>query len=196
MRNYLYVWHDPTHQFLVFSGVLFSDLAPYFEEDRGLVLLKHAYTEADYESHSRFEFIPSSDVPRLAKDDIYSYGDFAWADFETGGLKNCIPSEIAELLYFAHTGNVLNRTRVASLQNHFLCFTHDDGWYLKIHYEDWAHAENLLSTILSKISLDRPRSELIHHIQTSDHAYWVAEGRALECEKTFDIDSVLKKKLP
>ena len=100
MRDYVYLWHDSSRRRVVTSGLEFRDLTPDLKQVGGLVLLSRQFRDARFDRKSRLEFIETDALPALAADDIYSYGDFCWADFERGvALAELSDDAIAELTF-------------------------------------------------------------------------------------------------
>jgi hypothetical protein len=156
----------------------------------GLILLDHEFDDADRDCHSGLDFLPASRLPELISEDIYSWGDFSFADYGGNAFPRIPPDEVAELLYFRHAARPLRRARVASIANRFLCYVHDDGWRLRVHYTDWEDVERCLAVaapVLSPALLERVRKD-----ETS--ALWVSEGRAETEERTDDLDLILSRR--
>src|SRR5687768_4396101 len=80
MRSYLYIWHSPEERRLVLSGAEFPDFQPDLTGGGGVVLLRHQFEQAGYDRSSRLFYAPPDQIPALAADNIYGYGDFVWAD--------------------------------------------------------------------------------------------------------------------
>jgi hypothetical protein len=189
MRDYLYIWNDPSEGFIVASGIEFRDFAPLFSNG-GIVLLDHAAEAVEHDSLSRFDFVTASGLPTFCRQDIYGWGDFVWADYCTDRFPSIPKEEVAELLYFAHAATPLRSTRVGSLCNRFLTYVHDDGWFLKTYYADWSLAALLLARAAPSLSKDDFAA-----IQTGQDAFWIQGGHKSTEAKTFDIDSVLNRRM-
>jgi hypothetical protein len=80
MRDYLYIWHNKDYKFIVASGIEFRDISSQFSESSGIILLNHNFDDFEYDELSRFEFVPQDQLSVLTKEDVYSWGDFCWAD--------------------------------------------------------------------------------------------------------------------
>lgn len=189
MRDYLYIWNDPNERLLVASGIEFRDLLPMFTRG-GLVLLKHDFDDAEHDDDSGFDFVAAPRVSELASQNIYSWGDFRFADYPSDVFPRIPPEHVAELLYFAHAGRPLRRPLVESVGNRFLCSIHDDGWSFHAHYTNWQDIEHCLLLAGSMISRDLVAS--VKNAATG--ALWVREGRPEPEERTFDIDSILNRR--
>jgi hypothetical protein len=191
MRDYLYIFNDPKDKFILASGIEFRVLANHIS-GRGLVLLKHEYPDAGFDFQSRFEYLPSTDIEELSKENIYGWGDFCWVDFISNPPFHLEKRTISELLYFAHTAEPLNTSVFDEFKNKFLCYIHDDGWYLKLYYNNWDDVNVLLRDVLPRLGVN---SSIIREIEIGDEAFWISDGVSEPCDKTTDIDSILNKKL-
>lgn len=191
MRDYLYIWHDSEHQFVVTSGLEFKDFQQGLSATGGVVLIDHQSDTATYDHVSGFHFTPSSALSELIAEDIYSWGNFAWADYATVSLPSLPKEEIAELLYFGHKAEPLCGNALTHLRNNFLGYAHDDGWYLKLYYKDWDKIEQLLTA-----AIPTPLGRLnTSELQKGTNAFWLRNGEIYEEEMTHDVDSVLNRRL-
>ncbi|MDF7802118.1 hypothetical protein P4C99_21785 [Pontiellaceae bacterium B1224] len=191
MRDYLYIFNNPKDKFILASGIEFKVIAEHIS-DRGLFLLKHEYPNAGFDFQSRFEYLSSVDIAELSEENIYGWGDFCWVDFIGNPPFQLDKNTISELLYFAHASEPLQSFIFDQLQNKFLCYIHDDGWYLKLYYNNWDHVDEILKGVVPRLGGD---SNLIRDIEIGDEAYWISNGVSEICDKTTDIDSILNKKL-
>lgn len=187
MRDYLYIWNDPDQKFILASGIEFSDLSGAAAGDGGFLLLDHQSDVATYDPNSGFFFVPYSQSSSLAAEDIYSWGNFVWADFTQETPPNLLKQEVAELLYFSHKGEPLAGASIAGLGNRFLAYAHDDGWYLKLYYSIWSEAANLLKSLVP--------SEVLAGLAAGEGAFWVRSGEAKAEKKTLDVDKILNANL-
>lgn len=191
MRDYLYVWHDPELQFVVASGIEFRDVVPYLKSQGGTVLIDHQSEIATCDAAaSAFGFVHASDLAKLAAEDIYSWGNFVWADYAFPTFPLISDAETAELLFFAHKAKPL-RVTIPCLRNHFLGYAHDDGWYLKLYYSRWEHVESLLGMMVPATLGNLDLLEL----KQGTHGAWLCDGEATPEERTHDIDKVLNRRL-
>jgi hypothetical protein len=194
MRDYLYLWHEPEKKRLIASGIEFRDVVPELLTAGGIVLLRHNFTEATFDARSHFEFVPSNGVTRIAADDIYGYGDFCWADFGRGVALAALNDEaIAELTFFAHIGRPLRDVMIPGLANRFLLWTHDDGWYAHVFYNDWRSVEGLLRRLLRRLVRAEETLLTLDSLRRSAIAFWCRRDSVHECEQSEDINSLQEK---
>jgi hypothetical protein len=190
MRDYLYVWNEPKEQFLVASGLEFKDFLPVLSAHGGVALIDHSSEVAATDRVSGFDFVPASGIANLAAEDIYSWGNFVWADYTTLIFPEIRDEEIAELLFFAHKARPLRRPAIHGLENRFLAYAHDDGWYLKLYYSDWKFVQQLLVAAIptSVGTLD------VSELERGSSAFWLQDGKVFEEESTHDVDAVLNRR--
>jgi hypothetical protein len=191
MRDYLYIWHNKDSKFIVSSGIEYRDVSSQISETSGIILLNHDSDDFEYDELSRFEFVPQDQLSVLTKEDIYSWGDFCWVDYNTETFPNIPKNEIAELLYFGHQGEPFGDIRIPSLKNKYLYYAHDDGWFLRLYYKKW---DDIVQSIDS-IEFSFDKKKLANLLSTSSNAYWISVGSFEEEKPTFDVDSVLNKRL-
>lgn len=191
MRDYLYFWHDSEQRFLVASGIELKDLVDPTNVAGGLLLLAHGYSAASFDCSSRFEYVPRNELALLKEADAYSWGDVCWTDYAGDSFPDLIPQEIAELLYFRHTGKPFGRVGFPNLRNKFLFSGHDDGWLLKIFYDSWGDVAELLAhlPLLQNLAI-RERV-----LGGSTGSFWIDQTGITEEDPTLDIDSILNRRI-
>ena len=194
MRDYLYAWRDKEDEFLVASGLQFSDIVTSLRGQGGIILLKHGYADARHDGNSWFEYVRGADLPGLLSEDIYSYGDFCWVDFVEDDFPKFTDNEIAELLYFGHMAKPLRKAVLPCLQNRFMYHSHDDGWFLKLYYANWESVESLLLDAIGKTAMAPLASETVALVSQGKSGAWVSGDKVLESERTMDMDAVLNER--
>jgi hypothetical protein len=192
MREYLYIWNNPEEQFIVASGLEFKDLAPQLSAG-GVILLEHNSEVTRYDRNSLFEYVPRAELPKLVKENIYSWGNFSWVDYsaDTAMVPEIPPEDVAAVLYYGHARKPLHGIRIESLGNQFLAYAHDDGWFLQLYYIEWEP----LWGILSKICPELLPESIARPLQEGSLAFWINDHIAEQEEKTYDVDSVLNRRL-
>jgi hypothetical protein len=189
MRNYLYIWNNKKNKSIIASGLEFRDFLKIFGNKGGLILLKHRYDNTEYDNNSRFDYIKNDMIFELVKDSIYNYGDFVLVDYENS-FPNLSDKTISELLFFAHMGKPYKSILIPELNNAFLYNSHDDGWFLRLYYSSWEMAEEALEKIL----LDHQK-QIIKDIKLTENAFWIEDGKINKEISTFNIDSILNRKI-
>jgi hypothetical protein len=190
MRDYIYIWNDPTKQCIVASGIEFRDISERVGLDGGVILLCHyagwTPSYANHDEQSRFDYVPCSNITKLAEENVGMWGDFIWADY-VGSVMPAIPGqEIAELMYFAHIGEPLGRIALPTLGNRLLCYIHDDGWYLRLFYSSWSDIEALIGPLCPQVN---PKD-----LQSGSTAHWISGTSVEPEEKTLHIDTILNRR--
>jgi hypothetical protein len=187
VRPYVYLWHDRTTRRLVASGLALEDLVPTLEKRGGLFLLDHKWGGA--ERHG-LDFAAADELATVAKEDLYSWGDFAWADYPPPQPPTLPPESIAELLYFGHTGTPLREVAIPGLDNQFLAYGHDDGWYLALRYTAWRYVEELLAALLP----EQVRAAMGTELYEGTRGFWIEGGVVEREEATDDIDGIMNRR--
>lgn len=194
MRDYLYAWHQPNSRRLVLSGVEFRDVAPELTAGGGVVLLRHRFDVASFDPTSRFEYAAGEDLSLLVREDVYSYGDFCWADIGAdASLAQLSDQAIAELTFFAQLARPLVSPEIPGLGNRFLWWTHDDGWYARVFYREWRDVAGLLARLLKNLLADDLASETLKRVSRGETAWWCRRDAVAECEATEDIDALRRR---
>jgi hypothetical protein len=190
MRGYLYIWNDPVNQFIVASGIEFRDLSPYVGGGGGLVLLDSGAWLYDYvyqDQKTLLYHVTSDSIPQLAKENIYHWGNFCWADYTGEAFPEVSDQEIAELFYFDHMSKPLGRIVMPSLNNKFLCWSHDDGWYLQLFYTSWDDIMPMICGLYPRLDVEELRG--------GSTAYWLSGSHVEIEERTFDVDAVMHRRI-
>jgi len=190
MRDYLYLWHDPHQKFLVASGIEFRDFLQCLKLQGGIVLVDHQSEISSYDVSTSFDYVPISSLSELAAEDIYSWGNFVWADYSSSEFPAINDMEIASLLFLAHKARPLHAVQIHSLSNKFLAYVHDDGWYLRLYYSEWGHVEQLIAGLIPAGLGNLDVAEL----RDGTYGFWLNAGVVDREEKTHDVDSVLNRR--
>ena len=195
MRDYLYLWCDEQAGRLVASGIEFADLVPALAESDGIVLLEHDFPDPRYDVANRLDFLPKARLDELAKDDIYGYGDFIWADYAgADGPAPLTREDLAALAYFRHMRQPLGPVTLQSLGNRYLVHAHDDSWLLSLFFAPLpaqASLRQLLAPLVAIAGLDAAEETVLAAITSGESAVWLQDGRLERCERTMDIDRLL-----
>jgi hypothetical protein len=157
-------------------------------------MLRHEFVGALFDRTSRFDFITADQLSELAADDIYGYGDFCWADFDSGArLAELGNDAIAELTFFAHTGRPFRGVEIPALGNRLLYWSHDDGWYTTIFYKDWEVIARSLRRLLRAMLYEDLANRTLEALRDHDAAFWCVAGAAHPCEGHDDINALQQR---
>lgn len=187
-RKYLYVWVDPVARCVVASGLVFKDFKPVLK-GRGVVLIEHQSMVGQIDPQSCLEYVKCSNLKQLRNEDVRDFGNFSWVDFGGDVLPLITPEQTAELLYFGHIQRPLREIEIGLLNNQFLAFTHDDGWYVRVYYREWQQVARLLSKKAPSLT-----AEHLAALERGDCAYWVQDGVVSEEERTEHMDVLLNRR--
>ena len=196
MRDYLYIWLDKSSNCLITSGIEFSDFLNFFNSNTGLILLRHNYT-GNVQLKQSLELVVPSELYNFAKDDIYSYGDFYWAEYSKD-IHDCTTKDFSQdaleaLLHFKNTGKPLSSTSLSTIGNHFIVSAHDDGWRTLIYFTDWPFTEQFLRLNISKFLDQSQTRDTIDLIKTSSNGIWITKGHFERTTMTMDIDYLMQQ---
>lgn len=143
IRTLLYINSDFDSNRITCHGIEFNDFISFLKEaPRNILLLKHNFYGAKYNSKTKLEYVDSDNMSDLINDNVYAYGTFCWIDFaDVEALNEITSSKLSKLLYFGHVGVPVKNYRILALKNRFAYWSHDDGWYNQIYcrnYKDFS----------------------------------------------------------
>lgn len=150
-RDMVYIHLNEAKQYALTYGIEFAEFTESLSEFMNhLLLLKHHFDDGDFHLHTLLEYVPNGRLEKLARDDVYGYGDFCWIDFEEeDGLNELSGQELAELLYLGHTKDHLRPPFYQKLRNRFVYLSHDDGWWNKVYYRHTMDFYRMLGDVLA-----------------------------------------------
>ncbi|MCP3776620.1 hypothetical protein NLX71_25595 [Paenibacillus sp. MZ04-78.2] len=155
-KDVIYMIYNENEQSVTSMGIEFIDFINCLTiEPNNILLLASGYTGEDYHYGLRLEFVRNQNLNDLYKENVYSYGDFCWVDFDwIFTLDNLTPHEKAELLYLGYYKQPLGSPFFEKLNNKFVYLAHDDGWFNKIFYKD----KNQYIDVLGRLVSNRVKS--------------------------------------
>jgi len=160
----LYIHLNDRDQYVLSSGIEFFDFARSLSDSLNyILLLKHQFEDGDFNSHTLLNYASEDHFGKLMDENIASYGDFCWLDFEElEGLNVLTAQEIAEILYLGHTKHHLKLPFYNQLGNRFAYLSHDDGWFSKVYYRNMNDFYRMLSQVISaKITSHKTEKNLL-----------------------------------
>jgi hypothetical protein len=151
MRDYVYIYSESINS-ITASGIEFSDLVEAFKL-KNLLLLKHKFSEIISCSKSNFDTCEIEEIKHYSVKEIYNFGDFSFIDLPELHYTHYLEDqEIAEILYFGHMSKPMKNVSIKNLKNSFMVYIHDNGYFLRIFYQDSINP--LLSFIKLKMKVE------------------------------------------
>lgn len=162
MRSYpCYIYINEEEGYVFSSGMDFKTFAgALLNKTSGLLILKGYPCYARYDRHTSFEYVPTDKkVLFIQEEDVYSYGDFCWADFaEDKSITKLTDKEIAELLFAAHLKRPLESAFFSSLENQYLYLCHDDYYWVRVYMRDTKQYKLVIEQKIRDWFIGRKRS--------------------------------------
>lgn len=158
MRTKVYVKANVENSEIIYSGIDYADFIKYLQRPiENLLLMKGDYWGNGHEF--KFELLEGQrEIEKLAKEDIYNFGDFCFVDYsEKGAVSLLNKQQVAEILYMAHLGETMTSPFFEPLHNRFAYLAHDDGWYCKLYCREMDEFMAVLNgKITSNINIPLP----------------------------------------
>ena len=151
-RTKIYTKVTPEEKRIVYSGIDFFEFSMYLPNPiENLLLLKGDYL--GNKCIHNFELLEGTEeIAKLEKEDIYSYGDFVFLDYNaTNSVAALSKQQIAEMLYLAHMSTTMQSPFFELLQNRFFYIAHDDGSYCKLYCQNLSDYFTVLNSKISRI---------------------------------------------
>jgi hypothetical protein len=139
LRDVFYINGNISKGEFNYYGMEFSEFIQYSPKTiNNLLLLAHNYHRAEYCSRYYLDIVEGQRaIELMAKDDIYTYGDFCFVDYDQhSDIENLSPTEVASLLYLSHMKSPLDSAFFNVLKNNYAYLAHDDGWFCRLHCKD------------------------------------------------------------
>lgn len=164
-RTKLYVKITPRKSEVVYTGIEFAAFIRYLPTPIENLMLLKGNSWGNRVAHN-FELFEGQDsVSKLAKEDIYNWGDFCFVDYASvDAISSLSEQQVAELLYMAHIRKPLTVPFFEPLQNRFVYLAHDDGWYCKLYCRNLNEFASVLCSKITK-SIRMPLPLALEKIQ-------------------------------
>ncbi len=165
-RNVMYMYYIPKEKCLYTFNIMFKEFVDVIKSIN-VLLLKSESTSGEHHLKSGFDFVRSEELNELTEENVYTFGDFCWVDFDNvDSLDNMSPNDIAELLYLGHMMIPLKSAEFTNLKNRFAYLAHDDGWYNKLYINNEEDLLNIISKIIPyKVDiLDDLNQEIVNEL--------------------------------
>lgn len=137
-KNFYYTVCDFEENKVFSCGATFFDFMKHIKiKPNNILLLKASFGDGKYDRKIGLDYVDSENMEDLIKDDVYSYGDFIWLDYNDPSIiDNMSGVELSELLYIGHTFSPLNKALINWINNKYLYLAHDDDYWTKIYMEN------------------------------------------------------------
>lgn len=122
-----------------------------------MLLLDAEYYGPYVSAKTKLEVVDKENMHEFLKEDIYSYGNFAWVDFnQKENIEKLTPTEVAELLYIGHTSRPVHSPFFEKIDNRYVYLAHDDGYFCRLYCKYYNELEEIIA---NKIILTIPVSK-------------------------------------
>ncbi len=105
-----------------------------------------------------FDYIENNNLENFYNEDVYSFGDFNWIDFDKeSDLDNIDKLELAKILYINHIKEPFDEFIFKSLNNNYVYLSHDDDYIANIYMKDINTYKNVINKKILKEFKGRKR---------------------------------------
>lgn len=160
-----YFNNDYMKNILICSGVSISEFMNFVDGLERIIIVKgDCIGDTAYNKFEVFESRKS--ILKYFKEDQKILGDFCFMDYsDLENPRKLNSMEMGYMLYCAHMFNIRNKKVINSLDNHFVCMTHDDGFYMKIFYD----SEEMIFSLIEKKILKIYKEEFNIYLESITH---------------------------
>lgn len=160
LRDAFYINAFPESNEIVYYGMQLNEFIKYAPiELNQLLLLEAEYFGTGFSSKTKFEIVDEYEMKGFLKEDVYSYGDFCWVDFnQKENVEKLKPIEIAELLYLGHMFKPVTSPFFQRINNRYAYLSHDDGYFCRLYckyYNDFQ--EIIANKVIDMVSTSKKR---------------------------------------
>lgn len=145
-RHFYYVVSDFETNKIFSCGATFSEFMEFIKiKPTNILLLEAYFGNGKYHKDIKFDYVDGGNMKEFINDDVYSYGNFCWVDYnDISLLDNMNKLEIAELLYIRHKFEPLYEAHINWLNNNYLYMAHDDDYWTKIYMRNIHDYKNII----------------------------------------------------
>lgn len=154
IRDLIYLSYDNNLNRVISYGIEFKEFIQALSNRPKNILVLEGYYGSAFDFTTNCEYCVNEDIDEFIEEDVYSYGNFSWVDFnDINNLKKLNPQEVAELFYVSKMWKPINGTYFKKLNNRFIYVAHDDGWINHTYYNNISDFKEILSNVIvSKIN--------------------------------------------
>ncbi|GAB6109939.1 hypothetical protein [Fusibacter bizertensis] len=148
-RDIIYLYYEKDKNKVISYGIEFREFMASIDVKPENMLILQGEFGTSFDFTTLCEYCTKEDLDEFLKEDVYSYGNFSWVDFETiEGLSSLGPQEVAELFYLAKLWHPIKTAYFKKLNNRFSYNAHDDGWINHIFYNNEADFVEVIQNII------------------------------------------------
>jgi len=150
IRNLIYFNYDSDINRVISYGIEFKEFIQSLSKRPNNILVLEGNFGSSFDFTTNCEYCISGDIDEFTKEDVYSYGNFSWIDFESvGSLKTLTPQEVAELFYIGKIWRPVTSSFFEKLNNRFVYTAHDDGWTNHTFYNNILDFQEVLGKVIT-----------------------------------------------
>ena len=160
LRDVFYINAFPENNELVYYGMQLNEFIKYAPvEINKLLILEGEYYGRGFRSKTKLEVVENDEMDEFLGEDVYSYGDFSWVDFDKrDNVENLEPQELAELLYLGHMFKPIKSPFFDKIQNRYAYLAHDDGWFCRLYCREYSDFKEIIcNKIIDTVSTSKRR---------------------------------------
>ncbi|WP_047153058.1 hypothetical protein [Aneurinibacillus tyrosinisolvens] len=146
-RDVFYINAFPENNEIVYYGMELREFVKYAPvELNKLLLLEAEYFSPGFRSRTQFEVVDKEEMEDFLKEDVYSYGNFSWVDFnQKENIEKLESPEIAGLLYLGHMFEPIESPFFEKIENRYAYLAHDDGWFCRVYCKYYSDFQEIIA---------------------------------------------------
>ena len=131
----IYFYNDCVNKEFICTGVRISDLVRFIEQLSHIIIVKGECI-GDKLCNNFEVFDNRKSILEAFSKDQRICGDLCFIDYESeNSPDNLSCEEISYMLYCAHMFRVERSMKIDTLNNHLICMSHDNSFFVKIYYD-------------------------------------------------------------
>lgn len=141
------------------SGIRFKEFIDGIDKRPKNILILSGESEFSYRNiNINFDYVKNDDLENLYNEDVYSFGDFNWIDFDKeSNLENIDKLELSKILYINHIKEPFDTFLFKSLNNNYVYLSHDDDYIVNIYMKNINTYKNVINNKILKEFKGRKR---------------------------------------
>lgn len=140
----IYFYNDCVNKEFICTGVRISDLVRFIEQLSHIIIVKGECI-GDKLCNNFEVFDNRKSILEAFSKNQRIYGDLCFIDYESDNSPdNLSYEEISYMLYCAHMFRVERSMKIYTLNNHLICMSHDDSFFVKLYYDSIDIISNII----------------------------------------------------